>query len=601
MTLTRQRAVPLLALLSLLLSLAAPPSVALGAQSNGLSVGGTAEPGDDATPNPTNTCWKLDGWSAGEHQINSGTSYDWGTASWSGNSMTISIGAGYVLDVCVKIGVGGDGAAPGGLYTYSGVSGSGSLPLGGESGVAGGQYPAGISHVGVRVVQEPDPDDDPDGELKVTKTVTGDTEVINTTIDLQVRCSQGDSTVVGSSEGDLSLDYLVDFTDGVWSTTYSDLPDGVTCSVTETKNGFDPDADGADEGVTVTTTINGAATSSVQNIAIEGDKTATVAVVNDYDLDEPKEPDFEIEVDKVVTGNTAPAGAEYKICITPVADLNIALAEVAADDCVLLEDGESHTFEDLWAGPWRVYEVAPDGPLHATLLSVTYSGDGQTVTDPDGRVVTLDEQDPTASVTVTNAYEDDTPPPPPPPPPPPGPDPVGSSVTVTKVWNVDGASPTVGFVPEFTVTLGDLAPQTIAAGGVAAFTGLTAGTSYSLSVVEEPVPSAAELFGEESDCEFIRSAVDGPDRLTAPDRVEIVVTNFYTCETAVLEEVEEEEEPVVEDAEEEEEERLPEPAPEVARTAVEMPRTGVSALFLALLGLFSMGLGGSMVSRRERE
>ena len=349
--------------------------------------------------------------------------------------------------------------------------------------------------------------------------------------------------------------------------------------------------------------------------------------------------DYRIDVDKVVTGNTAPAGASYEVCVEPFAtptipvlpENGVLLFEEAINGegplppepvCVTLTAGGSDSFtDDLGPGLYRVYEVPP---AHSTLLSTTYSGDGAAVEGVTGRVVELTPADATASVTVTNNYRNDTPPN--------GgngftPSSPSYSLSFTKDWSVTAR--TVPFVEDLTtdgydvsLSIGDDltgyeevgVEVVLRAGGTAVAAGssrqVTLDTPYALAeqmAIDGTLPAECTI---ESTFAYQGQTLDGEFRtpVSAPDgtRFVIDVDNVIDCDIEVAGEViEEPEEPVEPEApvvEEEVEEAAP--TPTVVRGAVvtrSLPATGASVLLLVLAGLFLTLLGaGAVVMPRRR-
>lgn len=350
--------------------------------------------------------------------------------------------------------------------------------------------------------------------------------------------------------------------------------------------------------------------------------------------------DYRIDVDKIVTGNTAPAGATYEVCLVPFEEptgppMNgaVLFKEVLNGEgpppvepvCVTLTAGGSDSFtDDLGPGIYRVYEVPPG---HADLLSTTYSGDGSSVEGVTGRVVELTEDASTASVTVTNNYRTRVP------------TNGGNGITpssptyslsFTKDWSVTAR--TVPFVEGLTtdgydvsLAIGDEltgfdelgVEVTLRAGGTAVPAGgsrqVTLDTPYTLAegmAIDGTLPAECTI---ESTFSYQGQTLDGEFRtpVSAPDgtRFVIEVDNVLDCDIDVAGEViEEPEEPAEPEAptEPEVEEEVEEstPAPTVVRGAVVtrgLPATGASLLLLALVGLLlaALGAGGLVVPRRR--
>ncbi|MFP4148025.1 MAG: hypothetical protein ACLFV0_00890 [Nitriliruptoraceae bacterium] len=127
--------------------------------------------------------------------------------------------------------------------------------------------------------------------------------------------------------------------------------------------------------------------------------------------------------------------------------------------------------------------------------------------------------------------------------------PSSASVDVDKVWEVDGVvvDAPADAAPSFEVSLTNSlgipvggSPRTVADGGTASFPGLTAGSTYDVSVEEDAdsLPDASVFADEGQTCEFAGSTVEvSSATVTAPGSVTATVTNAYEC-SAVLGEIE---------------------------------------------------------------
>lgn len=123
---------------------------------------------------------------------------------------------------------------------------------------------------------------------------------------------------------------------------------------------------------------------------------------------------FHIDVDKVVTGDTAPTDGDFEMCIAGFHEREPVTSQLRAADngdplapfeptCVTIGPGEQHRFDGLLPDDYLVWERDADPEPR----SVTYSGDGMPAPEEmEGVVVELREDSRTAAVTVTNRYPD---------------------------------------------------------------------------------------------------------------------------------------------------------------------------------------------------
>jgi LPXTG-motif cell wall-anchored protein len=125
------------------------------------------------------------------------------------------------------------------------------------------------------------------------------------------------------------------------------------------------------------------------------------------------EPAFYIDVDKVVTGDTAPTDGDFLVCVAQFEYREPTDGLLPSDNggpgaphdmrCESIEAGEVVRFGGLFPHEWLVWESEAD----PEPLSITYSGDGMAAPEGiDGVVVDITEGARTAAVTVTNRYPD---------------------------------------------------------------------------------------------------------------------------------------------------------------------------------------------------
>ena len=116
-------------------------------------------------------------------------------------------------------------------------------------------------------------------------------------------------------------------------------------------------------------------------LTVVADQTATSTVTNTYDEPEPEPGYGRVAITKAVTGDGAPATAEFELCIT-------GPAPGTDEQCEIIGAGDTATFEDLEPGTYAVTETDPGA-------NWTAAGEGDlTVT-----------ADTTSSAIITNTYE----------------------------------------------------------------------------------------------------------------------------------------------------------------------------------------------------
>jgi hypothetical protein len=273
-----------------------------------------------------------------------------------------------------------------------------------------GKWPS-ISHVQI-CWDEPEPEPEY-GRVDITKVVTGDDAPTGTEFEICITgpepaTTQQCETVTAGGHA-----------------VFEQLEPG-TYAVTETDPGTNWTVDNSDP-----------------IIEVIADQTATGTVTNTYDEPEP-EPEYgRVDITKVVTGDDAPTGTEFEICIT-------GPEPATTQQCETVTAGGHAVFEQLEPGTYAVTETDP--------------GTNWTVDNSDPIIEVIADQ--TATGTVTNTYDE------------PEPEPEYGRVDITKVVTGDDAPTGTEF--EICITGPEPATtqqcETVTAGGHAVFEQLEPGT-----------------------------------------------------------------------------------------------------------------------------
>lgn len=182
---------------------------------------------------------------------------DFGTLSWDGDTVSWTLEADYMLDLCIKSGAKSGALDP---TDHLGLTDTGSVTTAGPG--EGGQE---LSHLSYRITYVPTPPPPPpaDGSVTVAKVVTGDGGA-----------PDGDFTFV-IRDSDQQVLTTIDLADGTTSTPY-DVPADTTLTIEETV------AHNADATTWTTTGTSGTGTTT-DTLTIGEDEHLTVTFTNRYD------------------------------------------------------------------------------------------------------------------------------------------------------------------------------------------------------------------------------------------------------------------------------------------------------------------------------
>jgi Domain of unknown function (DUF5979)/Thioester domain len=205
----------------------------------------------------------------------------------------------------------------------------------------------------------------PPGSLVVNKTIAGPAAGLQGRVVIDTVCDQTpltpDLVIPGGSPAD------------TYSRTYTGIPAGSQCTVTET-------ADGHTSMVTV------AVTGSGQTVTVPAGGTATASLTDTYD-----HAPGSLEIDKLIDGPAA--GQQGQVTIHTVCN-----GAALSPDFVIPAGSPAHsysqTYTDIPAGSSCTVTETADGS--STTVTATVTGSGQTVTVPAGG---------TATASLTDTYD----------------------------------------------------------------------------------------------------------------------------------------------------------------------------------------------------